>query len=221
VSTLRSPIVSALLGRLYAAADHTDAVVLPQLRAERERLAGAPPNARVNELAGKAYMPVNPDVGRFVYQMVRTRQPKLAVEFGMSLGISAIHIAAALADNGAGRLVTTELFAHKAERARQHLREAGLLDRVEIRVGDALETLKAGCGEPIDVLLLDGWKDLYLPMLRALEPFLTAGSLVIADDTCLMPEELAPFLSYVRDPSNGYISVAIPLDDGLELAVRD
>lgn len=51
-----------------------------------------------------------------------------------ALGISAIHIAAALADNRVGRLVTTELFAAKAERAKQHLREAGLLDWVEIRV---------------------------------------------------------------------------------------
>ena len=221
MNTLKSPAVSALLDRLYAAAHETDAVVLPQLRAERERLGGAPPNATLTDLAGRAYTPVNPDVGRLLYQLVRTVRPKLVVEFGMSLGISAIHLSAALADNRAGRLVTTELFAAKAESAREHLREAGLLDRVEIQVGDALETLKAGLGQPIDVLLLDGWKDLYLPMLSVLEPYLVPGSLVIADDTCLMPTELAPFLAYVRDPSNGYTSVALPMDDGIELSVRD
>lgn len=80
--------------------------------------------------------------------------------------------------------------------------------------------MKDGLHEPINVLLLDGWKDLCLPMLQMLEPFLAPGALVIADDTCLMPKELAPFLSYIRAPSSGYTRVAIPMDDGLELTVR-
>jgi predicted O-methyltransferase YrrM len=218
MSILKSPIVSSLLERLYSAAGATDTVVLPELRAERQRLAGAPPSPQLSQLASQAYMPVSPEVGRLLYQMVRAKRPQLVVEFGLSHGISAIHLAAALLDNRQGRLITTELYADKAERARQNLREAGLLDRVEIRVGDALETLKAGCGEPIDVLLLDGWKPLYLPMLRTLEAFLAPGCLVIADDTCLMPKEVEPYLAYVRDPLHGAVSVALPLDDGLELS---
>jgi predicted O-methyltransferase YrrM len=221
MSSLKDPIVSSLLARLYGAADTTDTVVLPALRAERQRLAGAPPSQRLSELASQAYMPVNPEVGCLLYQLIRAKRPKLVVEFGLSHGISAIHIAAALADNQQGRLVTTELYADKAERAQHNLREAGLLERVEVRVGDALETLHGGCGEPVEVLLLDGWKPLYLPMLLKLEPHLAAGCLVIADDTRLMPKELEPYLAHVRHPSHGYTSVALPLDDGLELSTRD
>lgn len=125
---------------------------------------------------------------------------------------------AQVALHGHGRLVSTELYADKAERARQNLREAELLKWVEIRVGDAFETLQAGCGEPVDMLLLDGWKPLCLPMLLKLGPFLAPGSLIVADDTCLMPKEVAPYLTHVRNPLHGYVSVALPLDDGLELS---
>jgi predicted O-methyltransferase YrrM len=67
---------------------------------------------------------------------------------------------------------------------------------------------------------LDGWKALYLPLPRQHESWLAKGSLVIADDTDLMPERIAPYLAYVRDPLNGFVSAAIPIDDGLELSVR-
>ena len=119
-----------------------------------------------------------------------------------------------------GRLVTTELSASKAKRARQNIAEAGLSDIVEIREGDAFETLKEGLGDGIDLLLLDGWKDLYLPLLKVLEPRLSPGALVIADDLNIAPEALASYVRYVRDPLNGYVSVEVPLDDGLELSIR-
>jgi predicted O-methyltransferase YrrM len=69
-------------------------------------------------------------------------------------------------------------------------------------------------------LLLDGWKPLYLPMLRQMEPELSPGCLVIADDVISMSERLKPYLAYVRDTANGYVSCEIPLDDGLELSIR-
>jgi predicted O-methyltransferase YrrM len=140
------------------------------------------------------------------------------VEFGTSFGLSAIHIAAALRDNGTGKLVATELNPTKASRAVEHLRQAGFGDLVEVRQGDAFETLSDVTG--IDFLLLDGWKRLYLPMLKKLEPALNAGSLIVADDLKIMPEMLQPYLTYVRDPENGYTSNELPLDDGLELSLR-
>ena len=106
----------------------------------------------------------------------------------------------------------------KASRAAQHLTQAGLSDLVEIRQGDAFQTLTGIDG--IDLLLLDGWKELYLPMLRQLEPALSPGCLVIADDVTSMADKLAPYLAYVRDVANGYVSCQIPLDDGLELSIR-
>jgi predicted O-methyltransferase YrrM len=80
--------------------------------------------------------------------------------------------------------------------------------------------LKEGFGNGIDILLLDGWKELYLPLLKPLEPRLSAGALIIADDLNIAPEALASYIRYLRDPLNGYLSVELPLDDGLELSMR-
>ena len=104
-------------------------------------------------------------------------------------------------------------------RAGEHLAEAGLLDVVEIRHGNALETL-CDLEGPIDLVFLDGWKVLYLPVLQLLEPKLRPGAAVVADDLVLFPEELASYLEYVRDQAHGYTSVEVPIGDHFELSVR-
>lgn len=218
MSSLSSSTIRDLLDRLYGEAERNDSRVLPRVQAEAALRAAPFDDREFASLLDEAFIPLAPEVGRFVYVLVRMRRPKLAVEFGASFGLSAIHIAAALKDNGQGRLITTECNARKAERAMEHLKEAGLAEWVEVRQGDAFETL----GDPgsIEFLLLDGWKALYLPLLRKLEPVLAPGALVVADDLKIMPEMLAPYLGYVRDPQNGYISCEVPLDDGLELSLR-
>jgi predicted O-methyltransferase YrrM len=70
------------------------------------------------------------------------------------------------------------------------------------------------------VLLLDGWKPLYLPMLKFLEPRLAPGALIIADDLAVAPEALASYVGYVRAAGSGYVSVEVPLGDRLEISVR-
>lgn len=166
----------------------------------------------------RSFMAVAPEVGKLLYLLVRSRQPQLVVEFGMSFGLSAIHIASALHDNGSGRLVTTELSSKKVRQAGMHLEQAGLRHLVDIRQGDAFQTLTNVTG--IDLLMLDGWKPLYLPLLKQLEPKLSPGCLVIADDVASMADKLTPYLAYVRDTSSGYVSSTIPIDDGLELSIR-
>jgi predicted O-methyltransferase YrrM len=69
---------------------------------------------------------------------------------------------------------------------------------------------------PVGLALLDGWKDLYLPVLHLLEPKLAPGALVAADDTTFTT--MADYLKYVRDPANGYVSVAFPVEDGMEIS---
>jgi predicted O-methyltransferase YrrM len=214
--TLNQPKIQELLSRLYEKAKETDA----QAQAKEEKLSAAgifDKSARAT-LRNSRFMAVAPEVGRLLYLLVRSRRPALAVEFGASMGISAIHIAAALRDNGHGHLITTEMNASKAPRAVRHLEQAGLSDWVELRQGDAFETLRGV--ERIELLLLDGWKPLYLPLLKQLEPSLAPGCLVIADDTTLLATEVADYLAYVRNPANGYLSCMIPLDDGLELSIR-
>ena len=219
VSTLAAPGVAALLDRLFAEADRNDPPALARAREATARL-GRPPGDRERaELMRDIYMPVSPEVGRLLYLLARGRGAHLIVEFGTSYGISGIHLAAALRDSGHGRLVTTEFDAIKAQRARENFQAAGLADLIEIRLGDAFETL-ASLEQPIDVLLLDGWKPLYLPMLKFLEPKLASGALIVADDLAVAPDALAAYVGYVRDAANGYVSVEVPLGDRIELSVR-
>lgn len=218
MTTLNSIKVRSVLKRLYDEADKTDSALLPQVRAEAKSLGGPFDDRKIAHLLDDAFIPVSPEVGRLLYMLVRTYRPTIAVEFGTSLGLSAIHIASALRDNGVGKLISTELNATKALRAFDHIRQAGLSDLVEIRQGDAFETLSDV--SEIGFVLLDGWKGLYFPMLQKLEPSIKPGSLIIADDLKIMPEMIQPYLDYVRAPENGYTSVELPLDDGLELSLR-
>jgi predicted O-methyltransferase YrrM len=222
MSTLQSRRVADVLGRLFADAERNDPPRLARVRAEVGRHNVQMPDVdrkNLMQLMRDIYIPVAPEVGRLIYLLVRARRARTVVEFGTSLGISAIHLAAALRDNGSGRLIATELDDSKAARARQNLNEAGLDDLVEIRAGDAFATLRDG-PETIDFLLLDGWKEAYLAMLKLLEPRLAPAAVVIADDLNIAPESLAPYLGYVRDPANGYASAEIPLGDGIEISIR-
>jgi len=217
-NSLTSPPVSDLLGRLFQAAEGDDA--------RRAGLAGRYPDgfavlsAREQaEAYEQLYIPVSPEGGKLLYALVRAGRPSTVVEFGTSFGISTIHLAAAVRDNGTGRVVSTELNAAKVARARANIAEAGLAEQVTILEGDALDTL-TGFTIPVEFVLLDGWKNLYLPVLRLLEPQLTPGALVLADDSVSMAAQMADYLAYVRDPGRGYLSIAFPESDGLEISCR-
>ncbi len=85
---------------------------------------------------------------------------------------------------------------------------------VEIREGDALETLARDLPDTIDFVLLDGAKVLYLQILTLLEDRLHAGALVVADNADASPE----YIARIRSAANGYLSV--PLADDVELSMR-
>jgi predicted O-methyltransferase YrrM len=165
----------------------------------------------------EVYMPISADGGRLLYALTRAARPQTVVEFGTSYGISALYLAAAVRDNGAGRILTTELSAAKAAAARANFTEAGVADLITVLPGDARETLAAVEG-PIGVVLLDGWKDLCLPVLRLLEDRLAPGALVIGDDSSFT--SMKDYVAYVRDPANGYVSVGFPIEDGMEISCR-
>lgn len=152
------------------------------------------------------FLSVTPEFGRLLYICARTRNASRVVEFGTSFGISTIHLACAVRDSGGGTVIGTELEPAKAARALQHLASAELADFVEIRVGDALDTLRDGVGGPIDVVHLDGAFSLYLPVLRLLEPHLQPNALILAENAT--PQ----YLDYVRDPGNGYVSLTLPFE---------
>lgn len=223
-NSLTSPPVRPLLDRLFQSADSDDARRATMRERHPQGLAGLSPREQADAFA-ELYIPVSPEGGRLLYTLVRASRPATVVEFGTSFGISTIHLAAAARDNAtagdnpAGHVISTELNAAKIAQARANLAEAGLADLVTILEGDARETL-AGLPGPVGFVLLDGWKGLYLPVLRLLEPRLAPGALVVADDTISMAAEMTDYLSYVRDPAHGYLSVSFPESDGLEITCR-
>jgi predicted O-methyltransferase YrrM len=220
MSTLNSPQVAGLLKQLFARTDQDDPATFERVNVVLKQLPQPPDQRQRAELMRDVYMPISPDVGRLLYVLARNRGAKLIVEFGTSFGISGIHLAAAVRDAGGGRVVATELDPMKAGRAAQNFRAAGLSELIDLRIGDAFETLKSGLDGGVDLLLLDGWKEAYLPMLRLLEPQLSPNALVVADDLDIAPKALAPYLDYVRKPGNGYVSVEMPLGDRIELSLR-
>ncbi|MAL97718.1 MAG: methyltransferase [Alteromonadaceae bacterium] len=169
-----------------------------------------------------SYLAIRPDQGRWLYGLVVATGAKEIVEFGTSFGISTLYLAAGAAETG-GRVTGTEFHPEKAGKARANLAEAGL--EAEILVGDALETL-AGEGAEIDLLFLDGGKDLYLPVLQRLLPRLHRGSVVVADNIPVEREArksgpTAPFHAFLRDPANGFVSsVAAFAKGGMSFSVK-
>jgi predicted O-methyltransferase YrrM len=218
-NSLANPAVSSVLDKLFTAADEGDDAKLAEIAAKHGKVTGSGTALERAELFGDLYIPVSPECGRLLYSLVRTARPQTVVEFGTSFGIATIYLAAAIRDNGVGRVISTELNAAKAEQARENVAKTGLADVVEIVTGDALETL-AGLTGPVGFALLDGWKELYLDMLRVIEPKLSPGALVAADDTDSFASVLADYLGYVRDSANGYVSVGFPVGDGVEVSCR-
>jgi predicted O-methyltransferase YrrM len=217
-NSLQSAPVRDVLTRLFEAAKGDD---LRRVRVAMAHPDGFGPTAVREEADAyqEIYIPISPEAGRLLYSLIRAARPSTVVEFGTSFGISTIHLAAAVRDNGAGRVVSTELNAAKVARATANIAEAGLADWVTILPGDARQTL-ATIDTPVEFVLLDGWKNLYLPVLHLLESRLPPGALVIADDTISLAAQMGNYLGYVRDPANGYLSVLFPDADGLEITCR-
>ena len=220
MDTLSSPPVADILSQLFAEAHAADGPLHAQwdaaLHSSGEEIAqlmareAEDYKSVYREFAGN-FLNVSAEFGRFLYICARTRRARNVVEFGTSFGISTIHLAVALRDGGGGRLISTELEESKAKRAHQNLTHAGLADIVDIRLGDALETLQHGIDDDVDLVLLDGAWSLYLPVLQILEPHLAAGALIIAENAV---DEAGDYLTYMRDPANGYRSMPLPFEPG-------
>jgi predicted O-methyltransferase YrrM len=157
---------------------------------------------------------VSRETGALLYMLARNSCARTIVEFGTSFGISTLHLAAALRDNGGGHLITSEFEPSKAARARHNLTAGGLIDLVEIREGDALQTLSRDLPDTIDLLLLDGAKSLYPEILSLVESRLRPGAVIVADNADHSPG----YLAHVRSKANGYMST--PFAEDVELTMR-
>jgi predicted O-methyltransferase YrrM len=223
MTTLATPAVAPLLDRLFAEADAADPATTPSVadywngltgedkaRLVRSRTDYADFYGRMKDIP----LAVSRETGTLLYMLARTSRATSIVEFGTSFGLSTICLAAALRDNGGGRLVTSEFEPSKVQRAKANLKKAGLADLVEFREGDALQTLAIDLPETVDLLLLDGAKALYPDILDLIEPRLRQGAVIVADNADFCP----PYLDRVRAPGGRYLSV--PFAEDVELSIR-
>jgi len=223
MNTLAKEPLASLLQRLFAEAKVLSPTSVPALAdywnalpaGEQARLMHTRTDYReFYERMKDIPLPVSPETGRLLYVLARHSNARSIVEFGTSFGLSTLHLAAALRDNGGGRVITTEFEATKVARARRHFEEARLDDLIEIREGDALETLARDLPEHVDLLLLDGAKGLYPDVLDRIEGRLRPGALVVADNADFCPD----YLLRVRALDSGYL--CLPFGEDVELSVR-
>lgn len=229
MNSLTTSPVAETLERLFAEAEQADAHLIAELTDDADSWStavGELIEAEKNDYQGlyrgqfaRNFLNVSPEFGRFLYICARASGARHVVEFGTSFGVSTIHLAAAVRDNGGGRVIGTEFEPTKAARAHEHLQAAGLADLVDIRVGDALDTLSRDITGPIDLVLLDGAFTLYRPILDLLEPHLRPGALVVGENAVT---ESVDYLDHVRNPENGYLSLTLPFDQqrGNEMSLR-
>ncbi|PRG20427.1 O-methyltransferase [Burkholderia multivorans] len=207
-----APLLDSLFAQAQADGGHA---VMNMPRDERERLMRSKTEYR--NLYGRLkdlWLPVSRETGVLLYQLARSMNARHIVEFGTSFGLSTLYLAAALRDNGGGTLIGSEFEPSKVAKARAHLAAGGVDDLVEIREGDALQTLASDLPDSIDLLLLDGAKALYNDVLDLVESRLRPAALIVADNADYCPE----YLARVRDPRNGYLSV--PFGADVELSMR-
>ncbi|MBX4906136.1 MULTISPECIES: class I SAM-dependent methyltransferase [Rhizobium] len=216
MTTLTTAPLAPLLHRLFEEAAAATSPAISELSSE-ERMRLISSKTEYLDLYGRLrdlWLPVSREAGTLLYMLARSCRAQTIIEFGTSFGISTLHLAAALRDNGGGRLITSEFEPSKLRRARENLTAGGLIDLVETREGDALHTLGTDLPDTIDLLFLDGAKGLYRDILELVEDRLRPGALIVADNADLSPE----YLARVRSAAAGYLSV--PFEEDIELSMR-
>ena len=219
MNTLTTAPVAPLLDRLFEEAEAASPMNSPLAAALTDEQRRGLMRSKTDYLDFYGQMkdfplPVSRETGLLLYMLARSGGARTIVEFGTSFGISTLYLAAALRDNGGGVLITSEFEPSKVARARGNLTAGGLIDLVEIREGDALQTLSVDLPETIDLVLLDGAKALYPEILSLVESRLRPGALIVADNADHSPD----YLARVRSPGSGYLST--PFAEDVELSMR-
>ena len=164
-------------------------------------------------------LPVGPESGQLINILARSLKAPNIVEIGASYGYSGIWLAEAARASG-GHVTSLELQDYKVAYAREMAAKAGLSDHIEFKVGEALAIL-AGLPPGIDFVLLDLWKELYIPCLEAFYPKLNPGALIVADNM-IYPggDDVDRYGEAVR-AMPGMTSILVPVGAGLEISRYD
>lgn len=159
---------------------------------------------------------VGPQTGQLINVLARSLEKPTILEIGTSYGYSGIWLAEAAKASG-GRLITMEYYDYKSAFARDMSEKAGLADHVEFLVGDAVELI-GKMDRGIDFVLLDLWKDLYVPCLEVFYPKLNPGAIIVADNM-IRPgsADIKAYAEAVR-AKPGITSVLLPVGTGVEVS---
>jgi caffeoyl-CoA O-methyltransferase len=187
-----------------------------------ERLA-----AETRETMDAPQMMVGPLEGRFLEFLVRLAQPRFVLELGTFTGYSSISMAPALPERG--RIVTCDIDERAQAIARRYAEEAGVVDRIDYRLGPGLETI-AGLDGPFDLVFIDADKESYVDYYEAVLPKLADDGLIVADNVLWSgrvvepdPEEttlvIMEFNDHVRRDER-VAAVMLTVRDGMTLIRR-
>jgi len=173
---------------------------------------------QIEELSERECLPIiGPEKGKYLVDTVRRFHVKNALEVGTLVGYSAILIASNLPKGG--RVVTIEVKPKSARLAEENLERAGLADRVELHIGDALAVISR-IDSKFDMVFLDAAKNEYLRYLKLSEDKLERGGVVFADNIKTPSHEMRDYLDYVRDSGryrSEYVDVGF---DGVEISTK-
>jgi predicted O-methyltransferase YrrM len=210
-----------LLNRLHVKSDKQTPMLVDHFREHGgHRIGGSEEQIRTDrDFWRDKWVALEPAKAEFCYLLCRAMNVKRIVEAGTSFGVSTLYLAAAVRDNGGGRVIATEYEAQKAQAARTHWAEAGLDTYIDLRVGDLRETLKTLEG-PIDFMLMDIWTPMARPAITLVAPHMRAGAVVITDNTTAFREPYREYLAFLADPVNGFSSCTLPFEGGLEMSVK-
>jgi predicted O-methyltransferase YrrM len=185
-----------------------------------------PPAELFERLAGETratqdepQMMVGPLEGAFLAFVVRLKRPRRVLEIGTFTGWSSIAMAQALPPGGS--IVTCDLNEETSAIARRYAAEAGVADRIDYRIGPALETLASLAG-PFDLAFLDARKDEYARYYEAVLPLLAEDGVMLADNTLFGMHQghaLEEFNRHVRDDPR-VECLLLPIREGVTLIRR-
>jgi predicted O-methyltransferase YrrM len=220
---LHDPELERLLAGLHARSDE-------QARAIETYFAGldkdgvTPAEDEIRAFRRDKFVALDRDKAAFCYQLCRAGDVRRIVEVGTSFGVSTLYLAAAVRDNvlaagGDGVVIGTEYEPEKALVARSNFEAAGLSRFIDLREGDLRETLRRIEG-PVDFVLVDIWIAMARPALELVTPHLRPGAIVVCDNTAQHRDAYADYFAFLDDPGNGFRTMTLPFEGGLELSVR-
>ena len=186
----------------------------------------------LDEMGKKQFMPsIGPIKGKIISDIIRDYKPKKILEIGSLYGYSAILIANVMSgydDDDDIKVVTIEIDKSNGDIAKGNIKDAELLNRIELITGDALEVIPK-LGYKFDLLFLDAAKDQYLQYLKLSEEanIIKNDAIIIADNVGISKNEMIDYLEHVRN-SGKYKSKTIEttleyskdVRDAIEVSIR-